>query len=60
MEESVDERFEDLEDSMDDQFEGVNNRIQGLWNAFDAHTLDCVSRPEHDRLEKRVRVLEAN
>ena len=50
--------FTRMERSMDDRFDGVNNSIQGLWNAFDSHTLDCVRRDEHDRLEKRVRVLE--
>jgi hypothetical protein len=54
----VSNSFTRIEKSMGDKFEGVNNRIQGLWNAFDSHTLDCVKRDEHDRLEKRVRVLE--
>ncbi|MDR3558589.1 MAG: hypothetical protein P4L61_03590 [Candidatus Pacebacteria bacterium] len=50
--------FTRFEDSMNNKFDGVNNRIQGLWNAFDSHTLDCVSRDEHNKLEKRVRILE--
>jgi hypothetical protein len=48
----VDKKFVGLE-------ENLGNRIQGVQNSLDAHLLDCVTRGEHDRLTKRVRVLEA-
>jgi hypothetical protein len=57
--------FTRFEKSVDDKFEGVNGKIDGvnvrLDDAnlkLDTRDLDYVSKNEHNRLEKRVRVLE--
>jgi hypothetical protein len=52
MEKTVDERFTKLENTMNEKFECVNER-------FDSLDLDYVSRDEFNRLEKKMRVLEA-
>jgi chromosome segregation ATPase len=57
----VDLKFDGVNKRLDDvnlKFDGVTGRIRGLWNAFDAQALNSVKRDEHDRLEKRVKVLE--
>ena len=51
----IEEKFEKI----DGRFDGVDARIEGIHRRFDAHDLVCVKRDEHDRLEKRVKVLEA-
>ncbi len=57
--------FTRFEKSVDGKFEGINGRIDEVNVRLDnvdqrqnTHDLDYVSRNEHNRLEKRVRVLE--
>ena len=50
--------FEKIDKRIDRTEENLGRRIQGVQNSLDAHILDSVSRDEHNRLKKRVRMLE--